>query len=350
MPCSFGPSVLRWSEACDPPNDLLEVTVTDRQIPLVPAAYGTPVARPARTTRLAPGGDPGRLNGWLSPQEAAGERGDPGLLDCPGLPDGGGPRPHRLGVPGHRADHGAGRGDIEHRHRPGARRGGQARPGRIGPAHPLVRGTNLWTRQAGPAPGATRPGHKRPRWAGRHRPPRGGRAGRRRHPRSAAASRGPAQGGSAQSPAPRRTPASTPARRSGADPGASRWQAAAARSPGRWSSRSWRPGWPQQARGVQVGVSAARCRSLEHPRRHDPSARTGRRSETRSSTPAVDRDLAGRGRLLPASRHQDPTTLWTSTRRTAATFRLARGPGRVDAVVAVVSRLEQVGRVAYVTA
>jgi hypothetical protein len=31
-------------------------------------------------------------------------------------------------------------------------------------------------------------------------------------------------------------------------------------------------------------------------------------------------------------------------------IQLARGPGRVDAVVAVLSRLEQVGRVAYVTA
>jgi hypothetical protein len=33
------------------------VTVSVRWIPLVTAAYGTQVARPARTTRLAPGGD-----------------------------------------------------------------------------------------------------------------------------------------------------------------------------------------------------------------------------------------------------------------------------------------------------
>jgi hypothetical protein len=35
----------------------LEVTVIDRYIPLVTAACGTRVARPARTTVLAPGGD-----------------------------------------------------------------------------------------------------------------------------------------------------------------------------------------------------------------------------------------------------------------------------------------------------
>ena len=36
---------------------LLEVTVTVRWIPPVSAAYGTWVARPAITTRFAPGGD-----------------------------------------------------------------------------------------------------------------------------------------------------------------------------------------------------------------------------------------------------------------------------------------------------
>jgi hypothetical protein len=56
-------------------------------------------------SRASPGrssvgvGDPGRLDGWRSPQEAVGERGDRGVLGGPGLPDGGGPRPHRLGVP-----------------------------------------------------------------------------------------------------------------------------------------------------------------------------------------------------------------------------------------------------------
>jgi hypothetical protein len=37
------------------------VTVTDRCIPLVTAAYGTRVARPARTTRLAPEGNSSQL-------------------------------------------------------------------------------------------------------------------------------------------------------------------------------------------------------------------------------------------------------------------------------------------------
>jgi hypothetical protein len=35
--------------------------VTDRWIPLVTAAYGTRVARPARTTRLAPEGNGSQL-------------------------------------------------------------------------------------------------------------------------------------------------------------------------------------------------------------------------------------------------------------------------------------------------
>jgi hypothetical protein len=41
-----------WAQS----TGLLEVTVVVRWIPLVPAAYGTWVARPARTTMLAPGG------------------------------------------------------------------------------------------------------------------------------------------------------------------------------------------------------------------------------------------------------------------------------------------------------
>jgi hypothetical protein len=40
-----------------PATGLREVTVTVRWIPLVTAAYGTRVARPARTTMLRPGND-----------------------------------------------------------------------------------------------------------------------------------------------------------------------------------------------------------------------------------------------------------------------------------------------------
>jgi hypothetical protein len=53
MPCSFGPLPHPRSEPGGQPNGLRGVTVTDRCIPLVTAAYGTRVARPARTTRLA---------------------------------------------------------------------------------------------------------------------------------------------------------------------------------------------------------------------------------------------------------------------------------------------------------
>jgi hypothetical protein len=43
------------------------VTVTDRWIPLVTAAYGTRVARPARTTMLAPGRDGSQLDRMVRP-------------------------------------------------------------------------------------------------------------------------------------------------------------------------------------------------------------------------------------------------------------------------------------------
>jgi hypothetical protein len=43
------------------------VTVVDRWIPLVTAAYGTRVARPPRTTRLAPGGDGSQLDRRVRP-------------------------------------------------------------------------------------------------------------------------------------------------------------------------------------------------------------------------------------------------------------------------------------------
>jgi hypothetical protein len=61
MPCSFGLLPHPRSGMCAQPNGLLGVTVTVRCIPLVTAAYGTRVARPARTTRLAPEGNGSQL-------------------------------------------------------------------------------------------------------------------------------------------------------------------------------------------------------------------------------------------------------------------------------------------------
>jgi hypothetical protein len=55
MPCSFGLLPHPRSGTCAQPTGLLEVTVIDRYIPLVTAAYGTWVARTARTTTFAPG-------------------------------------------------------------------------------------------------------------------------------------------------------------------------------------------------------------------------------------------------------------------------------------------------------
>src|SRR5215212_10644956 len=60
MPCSFGLLPHPRSGSRSPAQRSSRVTVTDRCIPLVTAAYGTRVARPARTTRLAPGGDGSR--------------------------------------------------------------------------------------------------------------------------------------------------------------------------------------------------------------------------------------------------------------------------------------------------
>jgi hypothetical protein len=57
MPCSFGLLPHPRSGTGVQPNGPLEVTVTDRQIPLVTAAYGTWVARPARMKMVAPGSD-----------------------------------------------------------------------------------------------------------------------------------------------------------------------------------------------------------------------------------------------------------------------------------------------------
>jgi hypothetical protein len=48
MPYSFGPLPQPRSETGNQPNRLRGVTVTDRYVPLVPAAYGTRVARLGR--------------------------------------------------------------------------------------------------------------------------------------------------------------------------------------------------------------------------------------------------------------------------------------------------------------
>src|SRR4030095_11276951 len=61
MPCSVAPCRRSRSGSCAQPNSPLRVTVTDRYIPLVTAAYGTRVARPERTTSLAPGGNGSQL-------------------------------------------------------------------------------------------------------------------------------------------------------------------------------------------------------------------------------------------------------------------------------------------------
>jgi hypothetical protein len=53
MPCSFALLPQHRSGACAQPTGLREVTVIDRSIPLVPAAYGTRVARPVRATGTA---------------------------------------------------------------------------------------------------------------------------------------------------------------------------------------------------------------------------------------------------------------------------------------------------------
>jgi hypothetical protein len=50
-----------------PAHRPLEMTVTDRWIPLLPAPYGMRVARPARTTTLPPGGDSSQLTRRVRP-------------------------------------------------------------------------------------------------------------------------------------------------------------------------------------------------------------------------------------------------------------------------------------------
>ena len=64
---SFGLLPHPRSEAGTQSNGLLQVTVSVRWIPLVTAAYGTRVARPARTTMLAPGGDGSQLDRRVRP-------------------------------------------------------------------------------------------------------------------------------------------------------------------------------------------------------------------------------------------------------------------------------------------
>ena len=66
MPCSFGPPQPQV-RGVRPAQRPLGVTVTVRWIPLVTAAYGTWVARPVRTTMLAPGGDGSQLGGRVRP-------------------------------------------------------------------------------------------------------------------------------------------------------------------------------------------------------------------------------------------------------------------------------------------
>ena len=58
MPCSFGLLPHPRSGTGAHTNGLLRVTVSVRYIPLVTAAYGTRVARPARMTVAIPGSDP----------------------------------------------------------------------------------------------------------------------------------------------------------------------------------------------------------------------------------------------------------------------------------------------------
>jgi len=95
MPCSFGPLHSPRSRAGAQFNDPLRVTVTVRWIPPVPAAYGTWVARPARTTTCAPGGTaPNSTEGEVHPPRptaslARARRGSR-------QPGGETPTPHRL--------------------------------------------------------------------------------------------------------------------------------------------------------------------------------------------------------------------------------------------------------------
>jgi hypothetical protein len=67
MPCSFGLLPHPRSETGARAYQPFELTVTIRWIPLVTGAYGTRVARPARTTTLAPHGDGSQLGRMVRP-------------------------------------------------------------------------------------------------------------------------------------------------------------------------------------------------------------------------------------------------------------------------------------------
>jgi hypothetical protein len=67
MPCSFGLLQDARSEADDDLTGLVVVTVVDHYIPLVTAAYGTWVARKARTTMVGRGYDGSHLNQRVTP-------------------------------------------------------------------------------------------------------------------------------------------------------------------------------------------------------------------------------------------------------------------------------------------
>jgi hypothetical protein len=67
MPCIVALCRRSRSEPGAQPTGLLEVTVTDRCIPLVTAACGTRVVRPVRTTTLGPGGDGSQLDRPVRP-------------------------------------------------------------------------------------------------------------------------------------------------------------------------------------------------------------------------------------------------------------------------------------------
>jgi hypothetical protein len=85
MPCSFGLLHHPSPGADAQPNGLLRVTVTDRSVPLVTAAYGMWVARPVRTTALAPGRyAPARLLGEAPPRWPPPRGREPGGLAAVG--------------------------------------------------------------------------------------------------------------------------------------------------------------------------------------------------------------------------------------------------------------------------
>ncbi len=115
--------------------------------------------------------------------------------------------------------------------------------------------------------------------------------------------------------------------RRGRSPGRARWTVAKrAETLGRH-----RRGWDRVG-GVGGGAGAGQ------PPRRQP----GGRLLAGGAHPRVGQPV----RLLPATRHEDPTTLWTSTRRAAATSDSPTGRGHVDAGVAgaVAPKIGRAGR------